>query len=293
LEYKEYVKLGNTMKTINVTDIKRMLGTRAADSHKGDYGKVLLIAGSVGMAGAAVLAGRGAYSAGAGLVTCAMMEQLFPILQISLPEAICIPKKTGKIDYNSYDAIIIGPGIGIHRENSSIIEEALKSYNGPLVIDADGLNCIGHFDLYQDLLDTNARVIVTPHPGEAKRLLGVAEINDRESCVVSLAKTFRVTAILKGSGTLVGSVEQNGQSQVLINPTGNPGMATAGSGDVLSGILVALLAKGLLPIDAASAAVYIHGAAGDLAARDKGETGLMASDICMYIPYAIRNIIGR
>jgi ADP-dependent NAD(P)H-hydrate dehydratase / NAD(P)H-hydrate epimerase len=281
------------MKIINIKAVQQILGTRELNSHKGDYGKVLLIAGSYGMAGAATLAGWGAYSAGVGLVVYSVPEQLFPILQVALPEAICIPRKTGKIDFNSYDAIIIGPGLGIHRENIGIIEEILKEYHGPLVIDADGLNCISHFDLYQNLLDTTSQVIITPHPGEAKRLLGVAEIGDREVCAVAMAQMFRVTAVLKGAGTLVASVDSTGQTLLLKNETGNPGMATAGSGDVLSGILGAFLAKGLSPYEAASAAVFIHGSAGDLAAKEKGETGLMASDICRFTPYAIRNIIGK
>jgi hydroxyethylthiazole kinase-like uncharacterized protein yjeF len=214
-------------------------------------------------------------------------------LQISLPEAICITRKPGKTDYNKYDAIIVGPGIGVHRECGTFIKELLNSYTGPLVLDADGLNCISQYDLYQDLLDTSAQVVITPHPGEAKSLLGIANAEDREAIALSLAQTFRVTAVLKGSGTLVASVQPDGQKTIIKNSTGNPGMATAGSGDVLSGVIGAFLARGLTPIAAASAAVYIHGAAGDLAAMDLGETGLMASDICRHIPYAIKNIIGK
>ncbi len=281
------------MQKITTTKIKKMLGTRNPNSHKGDYGKVLIVAGSVGMTGAAVLTGRGAYSSGVGLVTCALPEQLFPILQISLPEAICIPRKIGMMDYAKYDAIILGPGFGVHRAGASLIDEILKSYHGPLVIDADALNCIGQYDLYQSLIDTKAQVVITPHPGEAMRLMGVAEINDRENFVCSLSQTLRVTAVLKGSGTLIASMQPDGQTVIFKNSTGNPGMATAGSGDVLAGIIGALLAQGLTPIDASSAGVYIHGAAGDLAASDMGETGLMATDICNHIPYAIKNVIGK
>jgi hydroxyethylthiazole kinase-like uncharacterized protein yjeF len=281
------------MQNIDLTEVKKHIGTRDPNSHKGDYGKILLVAGSIGMAGAAILAGRGAYSSGAGLVTCAVPTPLFPILQISLPEAICIHRKAGKLDYHQYDAVILGPGLGNHRENSVIVEEVLQTYTGPLVIDADGLNCIGQYDLYQALLDTKAQVVITPHPGEGKRLLGVTEILDRETFAITLSQTFGVTAVLKGAGTIIASIESGGQTTALINTTGNPGMATAGSGDVLAGIIGAFMAKGLAPLDAASAGVYIHGAAGDLAALEMGETGVMASDICRHIPYAIKNIIGK
>jgi len=281
------------MQSIIAKEIKSQLGTRGQNTHKGDYGKILLVAGSIGMAGAAILAGRSAYSSGAGLVTCAVPSQLFPIMQISLPEATCILRKSGKIDYGHYDAIILGPGLGISKENATLIEEILKTYTGPLVIDADGLNCIEKYDLYQALLDTKAQVVLTPHPGEAKRLLGVTEIEDRESFAVALAQTFRSTAVLKGAGTIVSGIHPDGQPIIFKNPTGNPGMATAGSGDVLAGIIGAFLAKGLKPIDAASAGVYIHGAAGDAAASELGETGMIASDICRHIPYAIKNIIGK
>lgn len=281
------------MNNIKVNDIQKSIGSRRVDTHKGDYGKILLVAGSVGMAGAAVLTGRGAYAAGAGLVTCALPDKLFPILQISLPEAICVTRKPGKIDYNKYDAIVLGPGFGVQRECGTLIKEILNTYAGPLVLDADGLNCISQYDLYQDLLDTMAQVVITPHPGEAKRLLSIAKVEDRETIALSLAQTFSVTAVLKGSGTLVASVKSDGQKTITKNSTGNPGMATAGSGDVLAGVIGAFLAKGIKPIEAASAAVYIHGAAGDLAAMEMGETGLMASDICRQIPYAIKNIIGK
>jgi ADP-dependent NAD(P)H-hydrate dehydratase / NAD(P)H-hydrate epimerase len=281
------------MNSINATNIKNCLGVRERQSHKGDYGKVLLIAGSVGMAGAAVLAARGAYASGAGLVVGALPERLYPIMQISVPEAICIPRKTGKIDYSMYDSIVIGPGLGVEREVGNLLNELLLSYQGPVVIDADGLNVIVKYDLYQSLLDTKAQIVITPHPGEAKRLLGVANSDDRESMADSLARAFRVTAVLKGAGTLVATNQPDGQPVMHINTTGNPGMATAGSGDVLSGVIGAFLARGIKPFDAASAGVYVHGEAGDLAAREMGETGMVASDICRHIPYAIRNIIDK
>lgn len=281
------------MEKITEAKIKNLLSPRDPDTHKGDYGKILLVAGSIGMAGAAVLAGRGAYSSGAGLVACAIPSQLFTILQISLPEAICITRKAHKIDYSQYDSIVFGPGLGLSRENAALLEEILDSYHGPLVLDADGLNCISEYDLYQKLLETQAQVVLTPHPGEAKRLLGVEKIQDREVFAISLTHTLKTTTVLKGSETIVAGFDANGRTTALKNTTGNPGMATAGSGDVLAGMVGAFLAKGLVTCDAALAGVYIHGAAGDLAAMEMGETGMIASDICRYIPHAIKNIIGK
>jgi NAD(P)H-hydrate repair Nnr-like enzyme with NAD(P)H-hydrate dehydratase domain len=142
------------------------------------------------MAGAAVLAGRSAYFAGSGLVICDVPEMLFPILQISLPEAICIPRKLGKTNYAQYDSIILGPGLGVTKESGSLVEEILKTFDGPLVIDADGINCICQYNLYQDLLDTSAQVILTPHPGEGKRLMGVEEIINRETFAVTMSRLY-------------------------------------------------------------------------------------------------------
>lgn len=281
------------MQTIDLSQINHTIGIRARDSHKGDYGKILLIAGSVGMAGAAVLAARGAYKAGAGLVASALPQRLFPVMQIGVPEAICIERKPGKLDYFSYDAVIFGPGLGMQKENASLLMELLASYKGPIVIDADGLNCIAKYDLYQLLLTTEAKVVITPHPGEAKRLLAVTGNEDREIMAATLSRTFNIVTVLKGAGTLVSTKRLDETQITLMNPTGNPGMATAGSGDVLAGVIGAFLAKGIEPFDAACAGVYIHGAAGDLAAMELGETGLMASDICRHLPNAIRNITGK
>lgn len=281
------------MEIIHIDSIHKNLSIRKADSHKGNYGKILLVAGSVGMAGAAVLAARGAYSAGAGIVFCALPDPIYPILQISVPEAVCIPKDHPLPAFETYDAIIIGPGLGTHRTNAELIEEALKSYKGPLVLDADGLNCIVKYEMEQALKRTKAKVVITPHPGEAKRLLSGLDETDRVATAVSLASIFGVTAVLKGYETLVAAMTTEQSCHVQKNLTGNPGMATAGSGDVLAGVIGAFLGMGMSPVDAASTGVYIHGAAGDLAAMELGEYGMMASDICAFVPYAIRNITGK
>lgn len=281
------------MEIIHNESVHKNLSIRKADSHKGNYGKLLLVAGSVGMAGAAVLAARGAYSAGAGVVFCAVPEPIYPILQISVPEAICIPKEHPLPSFETYDAIIIGPGLGTQRNNAELIDKVLTSYEGSLVLDADGLNCIVKYGMQQALQNTEAKVVITPHPGEAKRLLAGCDETDREATVASLASRFGVTAVLKGNETLVASRETGQSHNIHKNPTGNPGMATAGSGDVLAGVIGAFLGMGMTSVDAATTGVYIHGAAGDLAAMELGEYGMMASDICSFVPYAIRNITGK
>ncbi len=281
------------MDEIKELDVKKNIGIRNRESHKGNYGKVLLVAGSLTMAGAACLAGHGAYRAGAGLVTCYVPEKLYPVLQVALPESICASRGLGKLDYHLYDSIVFGPGIGTQLENGKLLQEILSNYSGSLIIDADGLNCIVQYNLYPSILDTSARVVITPHPGEAKRLMGKTLIEDRKSFAISMAQTLGVTVVLKGADTLVTGILPDGKILTRQNPTGNPGMATAGSGDVLSGIIGAFLAKGMQPFDAATTGVYIHGAAGDLAAMELGETGMTATDIYKYLPFAIKNIIGR
>lgn len=274
----------------NVSEIKENIGVRPRDSHKGTYGKVLVMAGSKGMAGAACLAGLAAYRTGAGLVTFAVPETLFPILQTLVPEGICIARTPGKIDYDQYDSIILGPGLGQHKQNDALIKEVLELYHGPLVLDADAINSIVRFNLYQDILDCSATIVMTPHPGEAKRLMGTETISDREEFAVSISKTFGATVVLKGAGTVIAAVNADKSSSIRMNPNGNPGMATAGSGDVLAGVIGAYLGMGLTTFKAAVTGVYVHGAAGDLAALELGENGMIASDLCNYLPYAIKNI---
>jgi len=272
------------------------LKPRAVDGHKGDYGKVCIIAGSVGMSGAAALAGRAALRAGAGLVRVATPKSVLPIVATIEPSftTIALPEDSaGRISAKAIhavlevvgenDAVVFGPGIGISGALRSILERLLDQQNLRLVIDADGLNNLAGIKNWPARL--KAKLILTPHPGEMKRLwsglLREQLPADRQEQAIQLAKRTNTIVVLKGAGTVVTDGEK-----VYINKTGNPGMATAGSGDVLTGVITALLGQGLNDFDAAVLGVYIHGLAGDIAAEKFGRISLMATDIIDSLPDA-------
>lgn len=265
---------------------KSILKKRDKDIHKGDAGHLLIIAGSAGMTGAAVLCAKSAFRSGAGLVYMYVPSEIFPILQISVPEAICL-RRNEEVSYDNYEAIVIGPGLGKSRETADLLSDVLSCYNGKIVIDADALNVIAMYDMYEELEKTKAEIICTPHGGEAARHLKNSS-GERKEYAEKLAKLFKGIAVLKGNKTVVSNGEKT-----LVNTTGNPGMATAGSGDVLAGIIGALAAQGYDGLNAASCGVYIHGLAGDMAADINGQWGLMASDIANSASKAIKDIIGE
>jgi len=277
--------------------LKQVLKKRDVDAHKGDFGKVLIYAGSCGMAGAAVLCGRAALKSGAGLVQFLVpdfKEPLLSILQISVPEATCIPA----FDHpTAYTAIACGSGLGQSSAARAMLERILTTYEGTLLLDADALNMIAGSDELAEMTRTcRACVIITPHIGEARRLLHTTDpIKDPESrqkAVFELSCQYRCIAVLKGAGTLVAQADtQDVPFPIYQNTTGNPGMATAGSGDSLAGLITSLAAQGYAPLDAARMGVYIHGKAGDLAAEELGEMGLTSSDIVSCIPAAIRGTV--
>ncbi|MDR0424565.1 MAG: NAD(P)H-hydrate dehydratase [Clostridiales Family XIII bacterium] len=285
---------GNTL-TIDREYVAGLIRPRRADTHKGDYGRVLIVAGSPGMAGAAVLCALGAFRSGAGLVQLAVDEALFPIMHAGIVEATCVSRsrllgslgRPGAGGIGAFGAIAAGPGLGNTAETKEMIARLAETYTGTMVIDADGLNALaGSTDL---LRRARCRVIITPHMGEAARLLGTepAELKRaRHDAAARLAAISGCAALLKGAETLVFSDD----GRKMANKTGNPGMATAGSGDVLTGVIASLAAQGLQPFEAAAAGAYLHGAAGDAAARDLGEYGLMASDIAHRIPAAIMGL---
>jgi len=272
------------------------LKPRAADAHKGDFGKVCIIGGCIGMSGAAALAGRAALRAGAGLVRVAIPKSVLPIVASIEPSYTTIPlaeDSAGRISAKAINTILdavsendclaFGPGIGISGALRSILETLLEQKQLRLLIDADGLNNLA---LIKDWpAKTKASLIVTPHPGEMKRLwAGLFREQlppDRQDQAGKLAKRTNTIVVLKGAGTVV----TDGQ-KIYINKTGNPGMATAGAGDVLTGVITALIGQGLSNFDAAVLGVHIHGSAGDIAAEKCGQVSLMATDIIESLPKA-------
>lgn len=278
---------------INLEYVNTVIKERPRDIHKGDCGKVLVIAGSVGMAGAAVLCARGALRSGAGLVRISAPRELYPILQVGVPEATCVPRELSLPELMDSDAIAVGPGLGDDGQNAKLIRTILKEYKKTVVLDADGINTISRADLLDELRETKAQVIMTPHPGEAARLLSYCGIEtsrmDRPKTAQLLVEQTRATCVLKGSGTQVAT--KDGESYT--NTTGNPGMATGGSGDVLTGIIAALAGQKLSPADCAKAGVFIHGMAGDLCAQSLGETGMTSLDLANMVALAFKQIIGK
>jgi len=281
---------------MQIIDSIPKLKPRKVDGHKGDFGKVCIIAGSVGMSGAAALAGRAALRAGAGLVRVATAESALLIvasIEPSYTTAALPEDNTGRISAKAINCILnlisdndclaFGPGVGTSGGLQSVVEVLIEQEKLPLVIDGDGLNNLSKIKDWPGKL--RAKLILTPHPGEMKRLwegLFRGELPaDRQQQAGQLAEHTKSVVVLKGAGTVV----TDGQ-RVYINKTGNPGMATAGSGDVLTGAITALIGQGLSNFDAAVLGVYIHGLAGDIAAEKVGQISLMATDIIESLPQA-------
>lgn len=259
--------------------IKPLLKKRPKFGHKGTFGHALLVVGSAGMAGAAVLASRSCMRSGVGLLTVHTPQCNRLILQISLPEAIVSADENETeiaqlLDCQKYSAVGIGCGIGKGEKTAAILRGYLEQASKPLVLDADALNIISEHPEWLDLIPKNS--ILTPHPKEFERLFGKAD-NDFERLELqrSKAKSLKINILLKGAHTVVADTE----GCCFFNSTGNAGMATAGSGDVLTGIITGLLAQGYEPKYAAILGVYLHGSAGDWAAKRVGQEALIASDI--------------
>ncbi|MCI0583480.1 MAG: NAD(P)H-hydrate dehydratase [Chloroflexi bacterium] len=270
------------------------LPRRAPDTHKGDYGRILIVAGSTGMCGAAALASDGAYRSGAGLVYLACPATLVPILSVKQTCAVVRPLPDTGEGFLSADAslaitglaagcsaVAIGPGLGLHPKTQEAVRQAVTAATLPLVIDADGLNA---FAQTPELL-AKGRVprVLTPHRGELARLTPGAVRKDRESWAGEAASRFHSVVVLKGHQTIVAD-----GSRSFVNKTGNPGMATGGSGDVLTGMIAALIGQGMSPYEAACLAVHLHGLAGDLAAKRCGQMSMMATDILDALPEAFK-----
>ena len=290
-----------TLRTIkNIKRIPR-LPRRKRDSHKGDYGRVLIIGGSRGMIGAPALAASAALRSGAGLVKMALPDRIqltAAVLEpcatsLALPDTAAgnfslaaVPKIISAA--KAHDVIAIGPGLDTSAALTKLLAVVIALPSKPVVIDADGLNNLSKIKNWpKNIREKRAKLILTPHPGEAKRLWfslsKSAWPKDRQAAALALARACRQTVVLKGAGTIV-----TDGSRVYKNTTGNPGLATGGTGDVLTGIIAALLGQGLDLFDSAVLGVYVHGRAGDLAAEMVGQVSLTAADLLEVLPDAFR-----
>lgn len=272
------------------------LPMRNKNSHKGNYGRVGIIGGSEGMAGAPYLASLGALRSGAGLVYTYSPKSIASVLQVKSLENILVQISTAEDFFcvdsieelleksNFIDAAVIGPGLGKSVDLSNFMEEFISRWDRPLIIDADGLNAISNIEV---LKHAKVTPVLTPHPLEFSRLTK-RSVSEIESCRKDIASDFAVrtgtVVLLKGYETVVASSD----GEIYVNTTGNPGMATAGMGDVLSGMIGTFLAQGFSAFEAAKMGAYFHGFAGDLAAQKRGEHGMIASDVLDSIPEAIR-----
>ena len=270
-------------------EIENLLKVRDTFSHKGTMGFALIIAGKRGMCGASVLATKACLRSGAGKVAAVTATKNIDIMQISVPEAILQiePNETHfstPVDISAYNAVAIGPGLGTHEETAMALKAQLEMCDKPIVIDADALNILGEHKEWQSLIPVGS--ILTPHAKEMDRLVGAERISNYERLenAIELARKLGVYIILKGHNSKLCMPDGN----VLVNTTGNAGMATAGSGDVLTGIITGLLARGYEPKNAALIGMFLHGLAGDLAAENLGMESLIASDIIEYLPKAFR-----
>ena len=289
---------------IESSDILERLPHRPVLAHKYSCGKVFVIAGSVGLTGAAAMCSSSALRAGAGAVVLGVPQSLNAILEQKLTEVMTIPlpeTSEQSISLQAYDEIkrmidwsdvvALGPGLSRNQETCELVWRITEKINRPVLVDADGLNALSQ---NPRLLKRKkfGSFILTPHAGELSRFIGLSskEIEgDRASVARETARKFGVNLVLKGAPTVVGDPEGN----VYVNSTGNPGMATAGAGDVLSGIIVGLWAQGLAPLDSALCGVYLHGLAGDLARTVYGEYSLLAMDIQEYYPHAVHDLSRR
>ncbi len=275
---------------LSAEDIRKMIPVRPRFAHKGTFGHALLVAGSRGKSGAAVLAAQACLRSGAGLVTAHVPAETYPVVQTAVPGAMCsVDEGLGMVTespvLSDYSAVGIGPGLGRAPETLGALERLLKKVKVPLVIDADGLNLIAENPRLLELLPEGT--ILTPHPGEFRRLFGdPGDSWHRLQLQREMASRYGVYIVLKGAYSTVAFPEGN----LVFNPTGNPGMATGGSGDVLTGLLAGLLAQGMAPGEAAMAGVYLHGLAGDLAAKKFSRPALIATDIVRFLGKAFQRI---
>lgn len=285
-------KIRELWRVTSARDIDNWLPERDPNGHKGDFGKLLLVCGAVGYAGAPMLAARAALRTGAGLVYLGVPQSIYPIVAGAVAEAVVfpLPDRDGMLDLAALpllkerlcdcDACLIGCGLGRSESVTRLVAALLSESRCPTVVDADGINALqGHIDI---LRGTSCPVILTPHDGEFRRLGGQPD-GDRRAEVVRFVRQTGTTLLLKGHRTLI-----CGSGEHYVNRTGNAGMATGGSGDALAGIMTALLGLGLPPVRAAAAAAWLHGAAGDLCARELGQYAMLPSDLIERLPRLLK-----
>ena len=286
---------------VEPSDVAAMLPSRPPDTHKRASGVVLVLGGSAGMTGAPVLTAWAAYRAGGGLVTVATVASRLPVAQAGLVEAVFLPlpetdagtvsgRATERLleGLERHDAMALGPGLTTQPETSAVVRDLVRSSPASMVLDADGLNAFA--GRAGELTERHAELVLTPHAGELARLVGVSPgeaARDRIGLSRKLAAETGAVVVFKGDPSGVASPS----GEARINPTGGPALATAGTGDVLTGTIVSLLARGLGPLEAATAGVFLHGRAGDLAADELGE-GLVAGDVLDRLPAAIQELRG-
>lgn len=273
---------------LNHEAVMRILPDRAADAHKGDFGRILLLCGSVGYTGAAALAAMGALRSGAGLVYLGVPESIYAIEAVKLTEPIVfpLPDEDGKLSekalpeimklLSKMDAVLIGPGLGQSEGTLAVTRAVMEAFQGPVVLDADGINVLkAHMDIVRE---RKSPTILTPHAGEFARIGGKIG-QDRAADAMEFAAENHCILLLKGHGTII-----TDGTLCYRNSTGNPGMAVGGSGDVLSGIIVSLLGQRIEPLTAAVCGAWLHGAAGDICAEEIGQYGMLPTDMLEVLP---------
>lgn len=274
---------------------------RKQDTHKGDFGHVFVVAGSQGMTGAAFLASQAAMLSGSGLVTCGIPKSLNKIMEVKLTEAMTLAlPETAEASLSlsaeeeilsfaeKIDAVAIGPGLSRHEETLKLVQNLLEKINKPVVLDADGI--IALVENCDILKKRKAPTVLTPHPGEMSRLIGkdVREIQRNRTKVASdFAKKNNAILVLKGYRTIVA----DSKGDIYVNETGNSGMSSGGVGDVLTGMIASFVGQGIDTYSAAVIGVYLHGLAGDIAAKKKGQFSLIASDLLNTLPQAIQEAL--
>ena len=279
------------MEYLDHEKVLALLPDRKEEAHKGNFGRVLLLCGSLGYTGAPALAARGALRTGAGLIYLGVPEKIYAIEAVKLDEPMVfpLPCKAGMLSeealpeilerLGTMDVCLMGPGLGQSPGVEAVVRAVVRSFRGPLVLDADGINVMAPHK--NELCGRAGPLVLTPHPGEFRRLGGDPE--DRQKSAEAIAGELGAVVLLKGHRTLI-----TDGNRTYCNTTGNPGMAAGGSGDVLSGMILSLLGQGLAPLEAAAAGAWLHGAAGDLAARRLGQYAMTPTDLLTDLPQLLK-----